>query len=722
MRWCGHVAWMVKISEPVSAPNPDRQQRGRRWIILALGWLSLEYWGLGPFSYIEFTDSADSHLPTILATAGLTGGPLWMPNFASGVDRLSQGLFPGLESIIFSLLPGWLAAQLYTVGGIVAGGVGIALLGRDVFRLPTLASWTAGIFYAAQLASASGAIYASVFGFLPFLLWALGRCLKHSSLSVQAGGAVTLSLILAGLMVPQFLFPFGILFALMWFILCDPLRTKRGWLVFAGCGLLIGLVRSQELAALLLNAATSHRADWVYLPNMDETLKSVVGELFGSGFRGPKYLWLAQWIAIASVFMMMRRPGGAHAMGLMIFTVALIVGPAVLVIAQTALAETFAGSKFFNYNFLHFYPFVPIPAALLLGFAINYWNRDRQLIDQLMQLRAKQFTIPGVLFAGVILAMMVTSLDAKVRHGLKWLGTGNYVRNMQSPVLQEFASQTSEQMPFRVGFFDLPQGIAGAYGLEVPSGYLNLYPDRYQEFFVAMMAPSIAADPKFAAYVKDWGNRLELFHGTSPETRDLTQTFNLSLLSLSNTRYIFSRNKLTAPGLVEVRAASAPRVSASTMDRFWRSLKQNFTGYTELYIYENTNVLPRAFVAPQVMSFADDDALMAALESATVDQLRSTAFVHAGDKIPVLDTVTLAGDVIITDYQPDHIEMNLNGTSSGVLIVSNTYSPYWIAEIDGKPAPIFPVHHTYWGVKVAPGDRNVQFRYEPPYRYLPFRF
>lgn len=712
----------MEISEPVSAPNPDRRQLGRRWIILALGWLSLEYWGLGPFSYLEFTDSADSHLPTILATAGMSGGPLWMPNFASGADRLSQGLFPGLESIIFSLLPGWLGAQLYTVGGVLAGGIGIALLGRDVFKLSALAAWIAGLFYATQQAAAFGAIYASVFGFLPLLIWALGRSLKHPSLSVQVGGAVTLSLVLAGLMVPQFLFPFGILFALAWFIFCDPLRTKRGWLVFIGCGLLIGLVRSQELAALLLNASTSHRADWVYLPNMDETLKSIFEELFGSGVRGPMYLWLVQWVVIVSMLASLRRAGGIHLMGLLIFTAALVVGPAVLVVTQTALAEAFAGSKFFNYNFLHFYPFVPIPAALLMGFAINYWNRDRQLINQLAQMRAKQFTVSGVMFGLIILAMLMTSVDAKVRHGLKWMGTGNYVRNMQSPVLQEFAAETSSQKPFRVGFFDLPQGIAGAYGLEVPTGYLNLYPDRYQEFFMAMMAPSFATDPKFAAYVNGWGNRLELFRGPSPETRDLTQTFNLSLLSLSNTRYIISRNKLVAPDLVEVRKAPAPRVSLSTMDRFWRSLKQNFTGYTELYIYENTNVLPRAYIASQVQSFANDDALMTALESASVDQLRTTAFVQSDDQIPAPETMAVSGDVTITNYQADQILMNLDGASSGVLVISNTYSPYWVAEIDGKPAPIFPVHHTYWGVKIAPGDRQVQFRYEPPYRYLPFRF
>lgn len=710
------------INETVSAPHPDRRHHGRRWFLLGLVWLSFEYWGLGPFSYLEFTDSADSHLPTILATAGLSGGPLWMPHFAGGADRLSQGLFPGLESIIFSLFPGWVAAQLYTVGGIVAGGIGIALLGRDVFRLSGLAAATAGIFYATQQAATFGAIYASVFGFLPFLLWALGRCLKHPMILPQAAGSAVLSLILAGLMVPQFLFPFGVLFALAWFIFCDPLRTKRGWLVFVGCGLLIGVVRSQELAALLLNASTSHRADWVYLPNMDETLRSVVEELFGSGGRGPVYLWGIQWFAIILVLPLLRRLGGANLSGLVIFTTALIVGPALLVISQTALAESISGFKFFNYNFLHFYPFVPVPAALLLGFAIHYWNRDRQLIGQLRRLRIRQFSTAGVVFGLIILAMAVTSLDAKVRHGLKWMGTGNYVRNMQSPVLQEFAAQTSDQMPFRVGFFDLPQGIAGAYGLEAPSGYLNLYPDRYQEFFMAMMAPSFAADPKFEEYVRGWGNRLELFRGPPPETRDISQAFNLSLLSLSNTRYIISRNKITAPGLVEVRAASAPRVSLSAMERFWRSLKQNFTGYTELYIYENTRALPRAFVAPGMKSFADEDTLMAELKSAAVDQLRSTAFVHADDALSDAENVAGMAAVKITDYQADQITMTLDKASSGVLVVTNTFSPYWTAQIDGKPAPIFPVHHTFWGVKIATGDQQVQFKYEPPYQYLPFRF
>lgn len=713
---------MEAINQPVTAPNPDRRQSARRWTWLALGWLSLEYWALGPFSYIEFTDSADSHLPTILATAGLSGGSLWMPDFASGVDRLSQGLFPGLESLVFGLLPGWLATQVYAVGGIVAGGLGISLLARDVFRLSGLAAAVAGIFYATQQASSLGAIYASVFGFLPCLLWAMGRSLNHTSSIVRISGSAVLSLILAGLMVPQFLFPFGLVFALGWFILCDPIRTRQGWLTFIVCGVLIVIVRSQELAALFLNAATSHRADWVYLPDIDQTIRSIIGEFLGSGLRGPVYLWAVQLGAIACVMPILRRVGGIHKLGLLLFTTALIIMPAVLVVMQTALAQSAVSIKFFNYNFLHFYPFLPIPLALLMGLAINHWNRDRQLVAQMTALRSRQITTSGLVFAAIVLALVITSIDAKVRHGLKWMGTGNYVRNFESPILRDFAASTVDEMPYRVGFFDLPQGIAGAYGLETPSGYLNLYPDRYQDFFMGLMAPSFAADPEFERYVREWGNRLEFFRGSPPVTRNLAETFNLPLLALSNTRYLISRNELRGEGLELVRAADAPRAGLSLPARFWRSLKQNFSGYTELYIYENTDALPRAFIAPNVAGFDDKNALLEAIKRTDSVVLRATAFVLTSDGAIPASSHSKPGTVAFDVYEADEIVLKLDGSSTGVLVVTNTFSPYWVAEIDGKPASMFPVNHTFWGVNVALGDTVVRFRYKPPYRYLPFRF
>ena len=48
-----------------------------------------------------------------------------------------------------------------------------------------------------------------------------------------------------------------------------------------------------------------------------------------------------------------------------------------------------------------------------------------------------------------------------------------------------------------------------------------------------------------------------------------------------------------------------------------------------------------------------------------------------------------------------------------MLALHAIYYPGWIAEIDGKPAPVLRADVLFRGVEVPPGEHRVVFRYAP---------
>ncbi len=52
-----------------------------------------------------------------------------------------------------------------------------------------------------------------------------------------------------------------------------------------------------------------------------------------------------------------------------------------------------------------------------------------------------------------------------------------------------------------------------------------------------------------------------------------------------------------------------------------------------------------------------------------------------------------------------------------MLVVTNSYSPYWEARVDGKPQPVLPVDHAFQGVYLPAGTHVVELAYRAPGRF-----
>jgi hypothetical protein len=67
----------------------------------------------------------------------------------------------------------------------------------------------------------------------------------------------------------------------------------------------------------------------------------------------------------------------------------------------------------------------------------------------------------------------------------------------------------------------------------------------------------------------------------------------------------------------------------------------------------------------------------------------------------------------ITAWRPDRIEIEAVSVSGGVLALHDVYYPGWVAEVDGKAAPIMRADLLFRAVEVPAGRRRIVFRYAP---------
>lgn len=205
---------------------------------------------------------------------------------------------------------------------------------------------------------------------------------------------------------------------------------------------------------------------------------------------------------------------------------------------------------------------------------------------------------------------------------------------------------------------------------------------------------------------------------------DFAASYNLDMLSLDNVKFIVSGIPLHDPRLTLLESAIRDELSAlqcaSEAERRAAFDAKGLVG-RPLYIYRNEEAAPRVF-APRALEVApDENAVYRALLGRSIAQLKHTALVAKTDlAVPLAHAGNLQVSIgKVTVVRGDHLQIETSSDAGGILIVSDSYSPYWGAEARGKPLPLFPAYHTFIGIAVPPGRHTVDLRYRPPYaRFL----
>jgi hypothetical protein len=137
----------------------------------------------------------------------------------------------------------------------------------------------------------------------------------------------------------------------------------------------------------------------------------------------------------------------------------------------------------------------------------------------------------------------------------------------------------------------------------------------------------------------------------------------------------------------------------------------------QVRIYENVNVLPRAFVVPHVVQVSADQ-VISRLLSADFDWRHSALLTEAlpSEQAAQLsdEPARLAGQVSISDYQLNSVELDIEAPAAALLVMSDAYYAGWSARLDGQPVPIYQTNGVLRGVFVPAGAHHLSMQFDPP--------
>jgi len=218
----------------------------------------------------------------------------------------------------------------------------------------------------------------------------------------------------------------------------------------------------------------------------------------------------------------------------------------------------------------------------------------------------------------------------------------------------------------------LANGRSARLGLEQISGYNPLRLKHYAEYFDAMNGAS-----------QDY-HWLEVF----PSALN-----GYPLLDMLNVRYVL------VPATLDPQPAIATWGTIAWQDE-------------QVIVYENPNVLPRAWIAHDVYDNRGGDGLV--LLNSGMLNAREVAFVDG--PLPEVEPPTGSGpgdEVTIISHEPERIEIAARSRSAGLLVVSEVYAEGWNAYVDGERVDILRTNHALRGVPLPAGEHEVVMKYEP---------
>jgi hypothetical protein len=755
-------------------PPPSRRGRDRRgwehlagWArrrtfflasLLIAVWLSLEYLALGPFSWMYGYGGSLETIPVHLALA-LTGSTwtLWAPSVAGGLDRLS---FWGnadpfnIEPLLFTTLPTWLAAGVHVFLQRLIAIYFTARVCSDQLGLSRRWSLLAALLHGGLGYFTVGEVFA--FPSVPLLVWGLARLEERRRWWAWAfvGGALYSTFVTFSQSDP-YLF----VFAVGWTALVRGIRHWRAYALivvfFAG----LGVVELPQALAVLTNARFSHRAGLALEPvslslgglfyyqmqfdfmDQDKLLRAIA-----VGF--PPLALLAGGLAI----LVRPRPWTpAATLFLRVAALYLLLSLKVGWIGLQTLAVTvlpWLGGLFMG-------RFYTLPAAFMIAVLAT-------LAARLVFSVVREPVIRGGLVAGLAGILCVLLIWPKLSLYYPLMVDGWGEEHYQVPALD--ALRRSDQSLYRVAsVLDLQPGYAYGQGFETADGSSNLYPAVYRQLWLRVIGPLMQALPANRAVVDPTDGRPQdnyIFLGLSlvipglgplpgedPHEAlrvgfDVDRRFDMALLSMLNVKYLLSRYPLQGQTLRLVHApAEAPRVldnrdyatglvnvppthlaNVSLVDVPSRMLRDGLQAIArkqagkDLYIYENTAVLPRYRFVSWVEALESADGVLDRLAAMSADELRDSAVLERADAPAQVTERTLAlGDVSVTCYTPDAIDLRTRTDGESFLVLSMTWNSAWRVAIDDASAALVRTNHAQLGVPVPAGEHTIRLRYQPWY-------
>ena len=186
-------------------------------------------------------------------------------------------------------------------------------------------------------------------------------------------------------------------------------------------------------------------------------------------------------------------------------------------------------------------------------------------------------------------------------------------------------------------------------------------------------------------------------------------------------RYLAEAGRFHLRGLslIDERTGTSESVVVSTAGHF------RLVHSGDVKIYQNLDVLPRAFVVHRARVVEDDEAAVAAMRDESFRPNEEAILAEAppgweawgtltSSVEPVSPQATLNFDqVTMISYEPERVIIEADLASEGYLILTDTWYPGWRAYVDGTESSIIRANLLFRAIELLAGQHRVEFSYEP---------
>ena len=656
---------------------------------------------LGPFSLIQNHDNADSIMPLmIVAAESFPNLPGWFRYMASGAPLLAQGATVGPLTSLFGIIPVWPGYMIVFLVQATAGGVGIYMFCKDYLATQKSVATTVAVLAILQSSSMLLIITPVLLG--PFFAWLVLRLVQNKpaiqKAIVAALGGLALGIFSSSYLVISFWFLVG---PAILFIGSKKLLES---VLLATIFLFSSLVPiAHEIVSLAVNLSESHRFHTDAYENFT---------VFEFALR-----YLSSPFLIAGLLLIFVKDKTKYikkAVTLYLFlTISILI--ILFAIDRIAELENFADLlKGFNYmRLLNPHMFLGLVCAGV--FVSSFETSKNKYLSPLL-----------------IIGFLIVPLGDKytryiLNSARSWVVNGNSER-FAIPQLEAIAKDArSSTAPYRVDMVNFPlgSGFLAAYKLESAGGYLNMYPNRYRNFFANAVTPEVNGLPAPSRdSVLKWGNRLNftcdfIYDGVLA----MDKCMDMDLVALLNIRYLISRNPMHHKNLRLVDGADTPWNLLTTRQKIQRSVEENFGARESLFIFELKQYAPRAFVVDQIQVASGQSELSHLLRAATLESLLNKTVLLSDDLVKLphrfrealeysADSTRLDAKVSDLQFIGDFFKITVESNKIGLLVVTNSLAVGWHATVNGEETELVPAYGAFWGIPIAAGKNDVQLEYE----------